>query len=508
MDSQPKETSGLAQLLDERLGTAAEPVWLWDITRRRIVWANESALVFWGAGSLFDLIEFAFSAESAMAKLAACADSGTAETVLSPDGKAIAVRVRLDSTPLPGGGKGLFVTVIDRHEPKTDAGSARKIALFEAAPIALLLADPKGHVLQANDPARHCMNALPHDVLEALVRQALVDGMANRIAVAGPAGRERKLRLQAARLADPHERAPAALVRIEDITERLELEALLRAKLAKDMAALQQLRAETNDAAKQSLASLEAECARLRHERDAAEARSRAKSDFIAKLTHEMRNPLNAIIGFSEIMQQARFGPLGDKRYEGYIDDIRMSAGHLMSLVNDLLDLSAIEAGKFRIHFDSVSLAGVIDDCIRLLKTQASDLGIELKSAVPANLPPVVADARALRQVMLNLISNAVKFTPAGGEVFVSASLTGDGGVSVAVRDTGVGMTRSEIELALEPFGQVDGPLQRERKGTGLGLPLAKALTEANRAQFNLSSEPSRGTVAEVVFPPARVLAG
>ncbi len=508
MDNQPNDARGLAELLNERLGAAAEPVWLWDVTRRRIVWANESALAFWGVGSLFDLIEFAFSAESAMAKIADNA-GGTAEFVLSPDGKnAIALRARLDSTPLPGGGRGLFVTVLHHHEQKTEADPARKIALFEAAPVALLLADPKGRVLQANDAARRCVDALPPQLLEAIVRQAVVDGTANRIATADINGAERALRLQARRLADPHERAPAALVRIDDITERLELESLLRAKVTRDIAALQRLRSETDDAAKQNLAALEAECARLAHERDAAEARNRAKSDFIAKLTHEMRNPLNAIIGFSEIMQQARFGPVGDKRYEGYIDDIRMSAGHLMSLVNDMLDLSAIEAGKFRIRFDSVSLAGVIDDCIRLLKPQSAELGIELKSAVPANLPPVVADARALRQVMLNLISNAVKFTPAGGEVFVSAALTGEGGVSVAVRDTGVGMTRSEIALALEPFGQVDGPLQRERKGTGLGLPLAKALAEANKAQFSLSSEPNRGTVAEVVFPPARVLAG
>ena len=507
MDSQADETPEL-DALHGRSAAAHEPVWLWDSAHNRIAWANQPALAFWGAGSLFDLIEFAFPAESGAAKLAARVKEETVETIFAPAGKAVFIRARLKQAPLPDGRAGVLVTVLQAHEPKTDAETARRLALFEEAPVALLLADAKGHVVEKNNSAASCANALPHDLLETVVRQAIVDGSANRIVSAAISGQARTLRLHAKRLADPRGHTPAALIRIDDISERLGLEALLRTAFEKQLTELRKTRAESENAAKKALAETDAECTRLKQERDQAEARNKSKSEFIAKLTHEMRNPLNAIIGFSEIMQQARFGPVGDKRYEGYIDDIRMSAGHLMSLVNDMLDLAAIEAGKFRIKFDSVALASVIDDCLRLLRPQAADLGIELKSAVPANLPPVVADARALRQVMLNLISNAVKFTPQGGEVFVSASLTGEGGVSVAVRDTGVGMTRSEIELALEPFGQVDGPLQRERKGTGLGLPLAKALAEANKAQFNLSSEPNRGTLAELVFPPARVLAG
>ena len=507
MSQNRRETQASADALDARHSGAPEPVWLWDEARIRILWANEAALTFWGASSLFDLIEYAFTADSDAARLAA-RDSGEAEATLAPLGKTVVVCARLEAMSLPDGGRATLVTILEMREPPADERTARKLALFEAAPVALLLARATGEILQENESASAAAKELPPDLLKAVCHQAIVDGTANRIASVTLGGQERTLRLHAKRLADPQTRTPAALVRIDDITERLQLEAMLRAKLTRQMADLQKLQAESHSAAQESQAAIEVERVHLSRERDEADARNRAKSDFVAKLVHEMRNPLNAIVGFSEIMQQARFGPVGDKRYEGYVDDIRMSAGHLMSLVNDMLDLAAIEAGKFRIHFDSVALASVIDDCMRLLRPQAADLGIELNSAVPANLPPVVADARALRQVMLNLISNAVKFTPSGGEVFVSAALNGEGGVSVAVRDTGVGMTRSEIELALEPFGQVDGPLQRERKGTGLGLPLAKALAEANKAEFSISSEPNHGTVAELVFPSARVLAG
>lgn len=495
------------EVLDARYGAALEPIWLWDHRRHRIAWANDAGLAFWGASSLFDLIEYTFTTESDAAHLAAH-DGTEANATLAPLGKAAVVSARLEHFDIAPDARATLVTIVEMHEPSADGATTRKLALFEAAPVALLLARPTGEILQDNDTARIIAKELPHDLLKTVCRQAIVDGTSNRVASASVGGKKQTYRISARRLADPQTRTPAALVRLDDITERLGLEMLLRARLARQMAEFEKTQADSQALVQQRHTDIEAERVRLEKEREDIEARNKTKTDFIAKLVHEMRNPLNAIVGFSEIMQQARFGPLGDKRYEGYIDDIRMSAGHLMSLVNDMLDLAAIEAGKFRIHFDTVALARVIDECLRLLKPQAADLGIELKSAVPANLPAVAADERALRQIMLNLISNAVKFTPQGGEVSVSATLTGDGGVKVAVRDTGIGMTRSEIELALEPFGQVDSALQRERKGTGLGLPLAKALAEANKAEFNISSEPNHGTTAELVFPPARVLAG
>jgi signal transduction histidine kinase len=462
----------------------AKPAWLWDSACRRIAWANDAGLVFWGAASLLDIVEYIFAADSDVVRAiqTSAVSNAAIDAELTPQTRRLAVRMRAKPMKLFDGRDGILVVVMQAQEK---ARPALGRALFDAVPVALVRLDTSGGALDANELGRSLMPMLSRTLLAQIAAQAIEQGAANRTATVARDGREVSLLLHAARFLDPRDGTPSAILRVEDVSARHAIEQRLRAKVPPQQAE-----------------------AHLRDQRDDAEARNRAKSDFVAKVTHEMRNPLNAIIGFSEIMQQKHFGPLGDRRYEGYVDDVLFSARHLLSLVNDLLDLAAIEAGKFRIAFDSVALAGVIDDCARLLKPQAADLGIELKTAVPANLPPVSADARALRQVMLNLMSNAIKFTPKGGEVFVSAGQDGDGGIVIGVRDTGVGMTPNEIQLALEPFGQVDGALQRDRKGTGLGLPLAKALAEANKAQFRISSEPDRGTIAELVFAPSRVLAG
>ena len=465
-----------------------QPVWLWDRAHNRIAWANAAGLAFWGAASAFDLVEYVFAPDGAVADAIAKAASGNqaVDAEFAPQGRMLSVRLRAKPNRQFDGRDGVLVVVLQAHEK---ARPALGRALFDSVPVALVRLDTTGAALDANERARAFLPGLSRALLAQLAAQAIAHGFSNRSTSIRQRDGELPLLLQAVRFTDPRDGAQSAILRIDDVSLRHMLEAQLRSGTAQP-------------------AQDEEDIVHLRGQRDEAEARNKAKSEFVAKVTHEMRNPLNAIIGFTEIMQQRHFGALGDKRYEGYVDDVLFSARHLLSLVNDLLDLASIEAGKFRIAFDSVALAGVIDDCVRLLRPQASDLGIELKTAVPANLPPVVADARALRQVMLNLMSNAIKFTPKGGEVFVSAGIDAQGGVDIKVRDTGVGMTAGEIELALEPFGQVDGALQRERKGTGLGLPLAKALAEANKAQFNISSEPDHGTTAELIFPPARVLAG
>ncbi len=244
----------------------------------------------------------------------------------------------------------------------------------------------------------------------------------------------------------------------------------------------------------------------LREAKEQAETASRQKSEFLARISHELRTPLNAIMGFSEVMQQERFGALRNEKYKAYANDIHTSGSHLLSLINDLLDLSKVEAGKLELDFTAVSLEDAADHGIKLLQPQATAAGILVRKSFPAKLPRVVADHRALKQIVLNLLSNAIKYTNAGGEVIISASFEKNGEVKFRVKDSGIGMTDSQVAEALQPFTRLETP-GRERQGTGLGLPLTKALVEANRARFQMSSAPGKGTLAEIIFPGTRVLA-
>lgn len=236
-----------------------------------------------------------------------------------------------------------------------------------------------------------------------------------------------------------------------------------------------------------------------------AEQSSSAKSDFLAKISHEIRTPLNAIIGFADVMREERFGPIGNERYREYLKDIQTSGAHLISLINDLLDLSKIEAGKVELSFSGVDLNDIARQCMAIMQPQANRERIIIRTSLFPELPQVVADVRSVRQIALNLLSNSIKFTPPGGQVIVSTQLTPDGEVLLRVRDTGVGMSETEVATAMEPFRQLS---TAPRGGTGLGLPLTKALTEANRASFTVKSGVNAGTLVEILFPSNRVLAG
>jgi PAS domain S-box-containing protein len=239
--------------------------------------------------------------------------------------------------------------------------------------------------------------------------------------------------------------------------------------------------------------------------RKAAETASAQKSDVLAKISHEIRTPLNAIIGFAEVMAEERFGPIANERYKEYLRDIHQSGGYVISLVNDLLDLAKIEAGKLDLDFVSVNLNEIALSTVSLLQPEAQRGRVVLRSGLSPKLPPVVADERSIRQIAINLLSNAVKFTDAGGQVIISTALGDQGEAILRVRDTGIGMDDDELRLALEPFRQV--PTTRRAGGTGLGLPLTKALVEANRAAMAITSVKKEGTLVEITFPPQRVLA-
>ena len=246
----------------------------------------------------------------------------------------------------------------------------------------------------------------------------------------------------------------------------------------------------------------------LRQAKEEAERSSAQKSEFLASISHELRTPLNAILGFSDVMRQQRFGEMGNEKYLGYARDIHESGEHLLSLINDLLDLSKIEAGKFELKFEGVDLAAVANDCLNLLGNEAGRARVILRKAIPANLPRVVADKRSMKQIFLNLLSNAIKFTPPGGQVMVTLKLNKAGELTASVSDTGHGMTDEELARALKPFERITGENHPDKPGTGLGLPLTKALTEANHARFEIASEPGKGTKVTITFPTPRVLAG
>jgi PAS domain S-box-containing protein len=238
--------------------------------------------------------------------------------------------------------------------------------------------------------------------------------------------------------------------------------------------------------------------------RQNAETASSQKSDFLARVSHEIRTPLNAIIGFSDVMIEERFGPIENERYREYLRDMRTSGEHVVSLVNDLLDISKIEAGKLDLDFDAVPLNALVRECITLMQPQANRAHVILRSSLAPDVPGVVADQRTLRQIVLNLLSNSVKFTGPGGQVIASTAILDNGEAVLKVRDTGVGMSDEELERALEPFRQLTTASFGD--GTGLGLPLTKALVEANRADFSIRSARGEGTIVSVAFPPTRVL--
>lgn len=239
-----------------------------------------------------------------------------------------------------------------------------------------------------------------------------------------------------------------------------------------------------------------------------AEQANEAKSGFLASMSHELRTPLNAIIGFSDIMANQRLGAMANARYRGYACDINASGVHLLEIINDVLDIAKIESGQAMVAEDrAVDLDAVVSAACTMVGPQAAAGGVGLQCRVPDLGVALVAVERMVRQVLANILSNAVKFTPAGGAVRMRIGLAEDGGLIVTVTDTGIGMSPEDVKVALTPFGQVDSPLGRQRCGTGLGLPLARSMMELHGGRLTIDSAPGEGTIVELYFPPSRVQA-
>jgi two-component system, cell cycle sensor histidine kinase PleC len=237
-----------------------------------------------------------------------------------------------------------------------------------------------------------------------------------------------------------------------------------------------------------------------------AEAANLAKSRFLAQMSHELRTPLNAILGFSEVMKSEVFGLHAVPTYKEYAADIHNSGVHLLNLINEILDLSRIEAGHYELNEEAVSLALVVEDCHHLLNLRAKKRGINIHEVFEPDLPRLWADERAVRQICLNLLSNAIKFTPQGGEVWLKVGWTASGGQYMTVKDTGSGIPEEEIPIVLALFGQGSNAIKSAEQGTGLGLPIAKSLIDLHGGTFCLKSKLREGTEVVVTFPPERVM--
>ena len=259
---------------------------------------------------------------------------------------------------------------------------------------------------------------------------------------------------------------------------------------------------------KQSRASMDEMSRQLQISVEQAEQANRAKSTFLANMSHELRTPLNAIMGFSEVMKDQHLGPMSNQRYLAYAGDILASGSYLLGIINDILDLSKIEAGKMTVeNAEEFPLRRAMEGSLAICAALGEKFGVRIESRLPPEDIRLVAVERMVRQIMINLVGNAIKFTPAGGDIQVQCGTTADG-YAVTIRDSGIGMTHQEIVKALTPFGQIENKLTATHKGTGLGLPLAKAMLELHDGHLEISSAPGSGTQIVMHFPAGRIVTG
>ncbi len=306
------------------------------------------------------------------------------------------------------------------------------------------------------------------------------------------------VRLEIVRTENP----PVFIAIIEDITERKRAER----ELYKAHEELEHRVEERTRHLQQEITERKYVETALQDAKEEADRANRTKSDFLAGMSHELRTPLNAIIGFTDSIRHETFGPIGNEKYLDYLDSIHASGVHLLELINDILDVSVIEANKLDLNEEELDIAEIIGNCRDLILPKAQQAGVVVKDETPPELPKLRADRRRVRQILLNLLSNSVKFTPDGGTVSTLVRMESDGVMAIIVTDTGIGMTDEEIPKALEPFARIDNPETASKEGTGLGLGLCKNLAESHGGSLEIESVKGYGTAVTVRFPASRVV--
>lgn len=503
-----REPDGLQRLMAEGERPILDrlPVGLLAFRGDRLLYANRALLEWIGRPDLAAIERAGGLATLFTGAMTPGAENGRSLSLATAEGGTVPVDARLMSSPWEGGTAMLYV--LHRSEPVTDPAGEEKLrqaelalreaetasrelrSILDTATDGVVLIDAAGVVISMNHPAEALFGFSAQEVTgenftllfaPESQRAAVdyLDGLAsNGVASVLNDGREVIGRVR-----------EGGLIPLFMTIGRVGEDATKFCAVLRDITQWKRAEEELTEAKR------------------LAERANLAKSDFLAKISHEIRTPLNAIIGFSEVMMEERFGPIENQRYRDYLRDIHASGGHLISLINDLLDLSKIEAGKLDLAFTSVSLNEIVQQSMAIMQPQANRERIIIRSSLASELPPVVADARSIRQIVLNLVSNSIKFTRPGGQVILSTAFTEEGEVVLRVRDTGIGMSEADISVAMEPFRQLATSGRAGSGGTGLGLPLTKALAEANRASFNIRSAVDVGTIVEITFPSTRVLA-
>ena len=402
-------------------------------------------------------------------------------------------------------GVALDVTEERIAQDRAEAAETRLRDAIDSVSEAFVLWDRRGRLLMCNNAYREFFNLEPR-LLKPGVSHEMVRTVADLAVRHWEPGVEgapvREAELVDGRWVQISERRTAEgglVITAADITAIKRQEAVRRAneeELQRAVQRLEESRGQLSDLAH-----------KYEMEKIRAEDANRAKSEFLANMSHELRTPLNAINGFSEMMASEMFGPLGDHRYKEYCQDILSSGQHLLALINDILDMAKIEAGKLTLRFEKVDVEDVAEDVVRLMRNRAEAAGLTISLDLTPGLPEVQADYRAMKQILLNLASNALKFTPKGGRIVVRADLLRDGRdaeemLRVEVADTGIGISREDLARLARPFEQIESQHSKTTQGTGLGLALTKSLVEMHAGRFALSSEgPGMGTVASFIIP-------
>ena len=489
-------------------------VWEWDLDQDRVTLSDQmAAMLGWTGGPVAsgDDILGLLSQEHqqgllhALRQAAAYGQFEAAFRIRHEGGRARWIEVRGQaSTPREQHGYdqlvGVAIDVTDERRSKARAMAAesRLRDAIDSVSDAFVLFDRHDRLILCNFAFADTFQ-IEEKVLKAGAgKEALmkIGSLAIRSQAPAPDGRAgvREVELQDGRWLQISDRRTAdggSVMTAADITAIKRQEAMR----AKNEEELQQLvtQLEANQVELSDLAR-KYEVAKIR-----AEAANQAKSEFLANMSHELRTPLNAINGFSEIMAGEMFGPLGDKRYKEYCQDILNSGQHLLALINDVLDMAKIEAGKMQMRFETIDLEELCQDAVRLMRGRAEEAEIRLSSELGADTT-LQADYRALKQVLLNLLSNAIKFTPRGGKVSIKAGVEA-GWAYISVTDTGIGISAEDLPRLAQPFEQVETKHARATQGTGLGLALTKSLVEMHHGRFEMSSAPGEGTTVTVLLP-------